>query len=55
MILTAEVDDAKADEESALLDLMDFKGVPIDGDDFAPKKHDGLGDWVRNHLRSPGK
>jgi hypothetical protein len=51
--LAAEVDDARAEEESRLLDLMDFKAEEEDADAFKPKKTHRLGDWVRRHMRSP--
>jgi hypothetical protein len=51
--LAAEVDGARAEEESRLLDLMDFKAGEGDADAFKPKKTHRLGDWVRRHLRSP--
>jgi hypothetical protein len=51
--LAAEVDGARVEEESRLLDLMDFKGEEEDADSFKPKKTHRLGDWVRRHLRSP--
>ena len=49
--LAAEVDDARAEEESRLLDLPDFREED-NQKDFRPKKTHRLGDWVRNHLRS---
>jgi hypothetical protein len=51
--LAAEVDGARAEEESRLLDLMDFKAEEEDADAFKAKKTHRLGDWVRRHLRSP--
>jgi hypothetical protein len=50
--LAAEVDDAKAEEESRLLDLTVFKEED-NQDEFRPKITHRLGDWVRRHLRSP--
>jgi len=51
--LDAEVDEAKAEEKSRLLDLTDFKAAEEDGDAFNPKKTCRLGDWVRRHLKCP--
>lgn len=50
--LAAEVDDARAEEESRLLDLPDFKEED-NQEEFKPKKTHRLGDWVRSHLRHP--
>ena len=52
-MLTAEADAAKAEEESALLRLMDFKPEEEGGDIMKPKKSRTIGDWVKRHLRSP--
>ncbi len=49
--LVAEVDDAKAEEESRLLDLPEFKEED-NQNDFKPKKTHRWGDWVRRHLRN---
>jgi hypothetical protein len=48
--LAAEVDDTKAEEESRLLDLSEFKEED-NLDEFKPKKTHKLGAWVRSHLR----
>lgn len=50
--LAAEVDDARAEEESRLLDLPDFK-EDDNQEEFKPKKLDRVKDWVRSHLRCP--
>jgi hypothetical protein len=49
--LAAEVDDARAEEETRLLDLPNFREED-NQEDFKPKKSHRLGDWVRSHLRS---
>jgi hypothetical protein len=51
--LAAEIDDAKAEEESRLRDLPDFKEEG-NQEDVKPKKTHGVRDWVRSHLRSRG-
>jgi hypothetical protein len=49
--LAAEVDDARAEEESRLLDLPNFREED-NQEEFKPKRSHRLGDWVRSHLRS---
>jgi hypothetical protein len=50
--LSAEARDAEVEEESRLLDLMDFQVDQDDEDVFNHKKRTGLGDWLRSKLRS---
>jgi hypothetical protein len=50
--LAAEVDDARAEEESRLLDLPDFK-EDDNQEEFKPKKAHRVRDWVRSHLQCP--
>jgi hypothetical protein len=50
--LATEVDDARAEEESRLLDLPNFREED-NQEEFKPKKSHRLGDWVRSHLRNP--
>jgi len=48
--LAVEVDDARAEEESRLLDLPDFK-EDDNQEEFKPKKAHRVRDWVRSHLQ----